>query len=77
MPALSAANSLFQGWVGLEQLGIAKKSLKEQKRQFDMNWDAQKTSMNRQLEDRQKLRIAAGDTSAEDPATYMAKWGIK
>jgi hypothetical protein len=77
MPALSAASSLFQGWIGLEQLDIAKKSLKEQKRQFDMNWDAQRTSTNRQLEDRQAARAAFNPDYTEDTASYMAKWGIK
>lgn len=77
MPALGAANSLFQGWIGLEQLGVAKKSLKEQKRQFDMNWDAQRTNTNRQLADRQEHRAAFNPDAAEDTASYMAKWGIK
>lgn len=77
MPALGAANSLLNGWIGLEQLGVAKKSLKEQKRQFDMNWEAQKTSTNRQLADRQAQREAFNPGVAEDTASYMAKWGIK
>lgn len=77
MPALGAANSMFQSWIGLNQLNLAKKAFGEQKRQFNMNWDAQRSNVNRELEDRQNRRIAFGDSTAEDTASYMSKWRIK
>lgn len=76
MPALGAANSMFQSWMGMKQLDLAKKSLSEQKRQFNMNWDAQRNSYNNQLAERQANKIAF-DPNSQDVATYMAKWGIK
>lgn len=76
MPALGAANSMFQSWMGLRQLDLAKKGLNEQKRQFNMNWDAQRNSFNNQLAERQANKIAF-DPNSQDVATYMAKWGIK
>lgn len=77
VPALTGASSLFNSWVGLKQLDLSKQALAEQKRQFGMNWEAQKASTNRELYDRQQRRIAFGDPNAQDTASYMAQWGIK
>lgn len=76
MPALGAANGLFQSWIGLNQLNLAKKAFSEQKRQFNMNWDAQKTDFNRSLADRQQFRKEANPNNTEDVASYMSKWSI-
>ena len=79
MPALGVANGLFQGWMGMKQLGLANKQLKENKRQFNMNWGAQKQTINSQLEDREMRRQASRGAANPEQAVgqYMDKWGIK
>ncbi len=76
-PGLGAASGLFKGWMGLKQLGVAEDELKENKRQFNMNWGAQKKSVNNQLEDRQRRRVAVTGGVAQDAGSYMNKWGIE
>ena len=74
--ALGAANGLMQGYMGMKQYGLAKESLAESKRQFQLNYDAQKTLTNATLEDRQRSRIAA-NPKYESVGDYMAKNGIR
>ena len=74
--ALGAANGLMQGYMGMKQYGLAKESLAESKRQFQLNYDAQKTITNSTLEDRQRSRIAA-NPKYESVASYMGRNGIR
>lgn len=75
--ALGAASSLLNGWMGMQQYGLAKKQLSEGKRQFDMNWDAQKATTNSALEDRQRARVASNPGAYESIDSYMNRNGIK
>lgn len=77
MPAIGGANALMQSWLGLQQLSMAKRAMSEQRRQFDLNWGAQRNSFNNQLEERYRMRSEAGDPNSQDMAGYMAKWGLK
>ena len=74
--ALSGAQALTGAYLGMKNYGLAKKTFNENKRQFDVNFDAQRTNVNAQLEDRQRARVAgsAGQVSVED---YMNKNRIK
>ena len=74
--ALGAASGLMQGYMGMKQYGLAKESLAEGKRQFQLNYDAQKTLTNSTLEDRQRSRIAA-NPKYESVGAYMDKNGIR
>lgn len=73
---LGAANSLFNGWLGMKKLGVAEDELKENKRQFNMNWGAQKKTTNSELADRQRRRVSSGG-GAQPVGQYMSKWGIQ
>lgn len=77
IPTLQALGSLGQGFVGFKQLGLMKDSLRENKRQFNMNWDAQRSMANSQMADRQDARIAASGPGVHMPtAEYLSRWGI-
>lgn len=75
--AIGAAAGLGNLFMGMKNYGLAKKSFNESKRQFDMNWEAQKNLTNAQLADRQAARQAASPGFFEDTASYMAKYGVK
>lgn len=74
--AVGAASGLMNGFMGMKQLGIAKKSLAEGKRQFDLNFGAQRKLTNSRLEDRQTARVAAGGSAYTPVSAYMNKNGI-
>jgi hypothetical protein len=71
---IQGAANLF---MGMQQYGLAKKQLSESRRQFDLNYGAQKQSTNTRLEDRQNARVASNPGAYQDTASYMAKNGIK
>lgn len=75
--ALNGANALFGAYMGMKNYGLAKKTFNENKRQFDMNWDAQRTTVNGQLEDRQRARVASNADAYESVASYMDKNKVK
>lgn len=71
---LQAGANLF---MGMKQYGLAKKQLAEGRRQFDLNYGAQKQTINTQLEDRQKARVASNAGAYEATDSYMARNAIK
>lgn len=75
--ALGAAQGAFNGYLGMRQLDLAKDQLSENKRQFEMNWGAQRNLTNSRLEDRQKQRLANRPGGYESVEAYMAKNGVK
>ena len=76
MPALGLANSLFNGWFGFEKLSQARDQLRENKRQFNLNFGTQAKLTNARLHDRQTRRVAEGrsNVSADE---YLSKYGVK
>ena len=75
--ALGAAQGLMGGYMGLQQLGMAKKSFKENQRQFNLNYDAQRRTTNSALEDRQRARLASNAGAYESVGSYMDRNGVK
>ena len=75
--ALGAAQGLFGGYMGLQQLGMAKKSFNENQRQFNLNFDAQKRTTNAALADRQRARLAANPGAYQSEYDYMQQYGVK
>jgi hypothetical protein len=76
-PILQGAGALGNVWMGMKNYGLAKDSLKEGKRQFNMNYGAQRDSTNTFMEDRQKTRYASNPNFYESPTTYMEKNRIR
>ena len=74
---LAGGQALLGGYLGLKNYGLAKKTFNENKRQFDMNWDAQRTNVNSQLEDRQQARVASNAGAYDSVASYMDKNRIR
>ena len=74
---LNTGQALFGAYMGMKNYGLAKKTFNENKRQFDMNWDAQRTTINSQLEDRQRARVASNANAYESVSGYMDKNKVK
>lgn len=77
LPAAQIGQSLFNSWLGMKQYGLAKKNFRENKRQFNLNYDAQKNLTNSRLEDRQRARIASNPNGYMSVGEYMNKYGVK
>ena len=76
-PILQGVGALGNVWMGMQNYGLAKDSLKEGKRQFNMNYGAQRDSTNTLMEDRQNARVASNPNFYESTATYMDKNRIR
>lgn len=74
--ALNAASSMFNAYMGMKQYGLAKDQFAESKKQFGMNFDAQRRTTNASLADRQRTRVLDSPGSFESVAEYMSKYGI-
>ena len=74
--ALSGIQGLGNSYMAMKQFGLAEDALKEQKRQFNINYEAQRKTTNSQLADRQRARVASNPGAYQSEAEYMKKWGV-
>lgn len=74
LQGLGGAASLY---MGMKQYGLAKETLAENKRQFGLEYDAQKTTTNSRLEDRQRARVASNSGAYQSVGDYMNQNRIK
>ena len=74
--ALGAAQGLGNAWMGMKQYGLAEDAFEESKRQFGLNYEAQKKLTNSQLADRQRARVASNPNGYQSEAEYMAQYGV-
>lgn len=63
----------FNALAGLKQLGLAEDTFKFNKEAFSTNLSNQAKTINSQLEDRQRARIASSPDSYESLSSYMDK----
>lgn len=76
-PAIGIGQAVLGGINGNKQLGLAESQFKEGKRQFDLNYGAQRQTTNTQLEDRQRARVASNPSGYESVSSYLDKNRIK
>lgn len=74
---LGLANSLFSGWMGMKNYGLAKDQLKFSKEAFNKNFSAQANLINAQLADRARKRAYTDPGRAMSEDEYMSKYGVK
>lgn len=75
-PAVNLASGLASAYFGMQQLGLAKDTLAQNKNQFQMNFDAQRKTTNAALEDRQRARVASNPGAYQSVGAYLGKSGI-
>lgn len=73
---LGAANGLLSGYLGFQNLGLAKDQARQAQKNWDKQWGANVKSTNAALEDRQKARVASNPNAYESVDSYMKKYGI-
>lgn len=71
--ALGAGQGLMKSYLGMQQYKLAKETLNENKRQYAQQYEAQKTTTNAQLEDRQRARVSANPLAYQSVGDYMNK----
>ena len=69
--AVNAAGGLASAFLGMKQYGLAKQTLEENKRQFGLNYAAQRQTTNTRLEDRQRARVASNANAYQSVGDYM------
>ena len=78
---LKAGIGLFTGglgaWNGFQQNKLMKESMAQQAGQFREQMDLSKQNINRNLEDRQRARVASNPNAYESVDSYMKKYGVK
>lgn len=75
-PALGVASGLASTYLGYKQYQVAKDTLEQNKRAFNLNFEAQKKTTNAALSDRQAARVASNPTAYQSVGDYMKQYGI-
>ena len=75
--ALGGAQALGGAYLGMKQYGIARDTLENNKRQFELNYAANRANTNTQLEDRQRARVASNPNAYQSVGDYMNQNGIR
>lgn len=67
----------FNAWNGYNQNKLIKQNLQMQESQFREQMNISKQNINRNLEDRQRARVAGNPQAYESVSDYMKKYGVK
>jgi hypothetical protein len=76
-PVFGAVKGIADVWGGMRQYGLAKDALRENKRQFNLNWDLNRNMVNSQLEDRQRARVASNPGAYQPVDEYMSTYRVR
>lgn len=71
--ALGAGQAIFGALQGNKATKLAENQFKESVRQFDLNFNAQRKTINTELEDRQRARVASNPGAYESVPDYLKK----
>lgn len=74
---LGAVGGVANAFMAMQQYGLAKKTLNENKRQFELNYGAQRDTTNTAMRDRQAARVASNSGAYQSVDDYMATNGIR
>lgn len=74
--AIGGAQALSGAFMGMKQYQLAQEALSENKRQFSLNFDNQRKTVNTELEDRQRARVASSPSAYQSVGDYMQKNGV-
>lgn len=77
---LKAGAGLITGglgaWNGMKQNKLMRQNMNQQASQFREQMDLSKQSINRNLEDRQRARVASNPVAYESVESYKKKYGV-
>lgn len=69
--ALGLGQAVMGGMQGRKAMSLAEDQFKEARRQFDLNFNTQRKTINTALEDRQRARVASNSSAYESVDSYM------
>ena len=64
-------------WQGMQQNKLMRENMQQQAGQFREQMNLSKQNINRNLEDRQRARVASNPVAYESVDSYMKKYGVK
>lgn len=70
---LNVGSGLLQGYLGMKQYGLAKDQFKQNRKEFNLNYDAQQQRTNTQLRDRQRARVRGNPDAYESVDSFMKR----
>lgn len=68
---LGTVGTLGNLYMGMQQYGMARDQLRENRRQFDLNYGNQRDMINTRLADRQAARVASNPNAYQSVGEYM------
>lgn len=74
--ALGLAQGAFGAYNSMKTYGLAQDQLAESKRQFNANYNTQRSLLNTQMSDRQAARVASNPSAYQSVGDYMSKNGV-
>ena len=74
--ALKTFGGLASVYLGMKEYGLAKDTFKQNRREFNMNYDAQRQMTNTELRDRQNSRVQSGNPGYQSVSEYMGENAI-
>jgi hypothetical protein len=75
--ALNTLTGLGSLYLGMQQYNLAKETLANNKAQFERNFAANKATINADMEDRQRARVASNAGAYQSVGDYMAQNGVR
>ena len=64
-------------WQGMQQNKLIRENMQQQAGQFREQMNLSKQNINRNIEDRQRARVASNPVAYESVDSYMKKYGVK
>lgn len=64
-------------WQGMQQNKLMREIMQQQAGQFNEQMNLSKQNINRNIEDRQRARVASNPVAYESVDSYMKKYGVK
>lgn len=62
--------------MGAKKYQLAQDAFKENKRQFSLNFENQRKTVNTELQDRQRARVASNPGAYQSVSEYMKQNGV-
>lgn len=76
MPVIQGASALMNGFMGMKNYGLAKKQFEFSKDMALKNLENQTKTINTQMEDRQRARVASNPGAYQSVDAYMKEKGL-
>ena len=77
MPMLNTFTGLASAYLGMKQYGLAKDSFKQSKKEFGLNYDAQRNTTNQQMAGIAKAQYSANPDFYDKPDKVMNDFSVR